>query len=120
MKNLFVKYEEAKVLKELGFEDKCMGWYSSDGSFYSGETTIHQGLLLAPLYTQAFKWLRHLCGIHATVLRYPDTTSNSLFFFNVEKYDSTGKFENELFSCCNRNTYARYNTYEEAELACLK
>ena len=53
----FVPYEQALALKELGFDEPCFGWYSKDGTFYEGKMTIHQGLLSAPLYQQAFRLL---------------------------------------------------------------
>jgi hypothetical protein len=53
----FAPYEPSLALKELGFDEPCFGWYSKDGTFYEGKMTIHQGLLSAPLYQQAFRWL---------------------------------------------------------------
>lgn len=60
MKELFVPYELAVRLKEKGFEEGCFGWYAKDGSFYTGNVSIHQGLLLAPLYQQVVNWLDNL------------------------------------------------------------
>ena len=60
----FVPYEQALALKELGFDEPCLGWYSKDGTFYEGKMTIHQGLLSAPLYQQAFSFFREKYNIH--------------------------------------------------------
>jgi hypothetical protein len=54
----FAPYEPSLALKELGFDEPCFGWYSKDGTFYEGKMTIHQGLLSAPLYQQAFSFFR--------------------------------------------------------------
>ena len=64
MKNLFTTYPIAKKLKELGFDEPCLGHYVYD----SGELhTLHYGttgsnkqthsITLAPLWQQAIHWL---------------------------------------------------------------
>ena len=68
----FIPYEQALSLKELGFEKDCLGWYSKDGSFYEGKMTVHQGLLLAPLYQQAFNWFLDNYGLFAETTLWGD------------------------------------------------
>lgn len=64
MKNLFIPFELAIIARQKGFNETCFGWYSSDGCFYTGEITINQGLLLAPLYQQIIDWFKFEKGIH--------------------------------------------------------
>jgi hypothetical protein len=60
MKNQFVTYEIAKKLKELGFNEECLGFFYPTGTFMllaprkNEETTC----LKAPLWQQAIDWLR--------------------------------------------------------------
>jgi hypothetical protein len=108
MNKEFIPYEQALELKELGFDDVCLGYYhttlsSSDVDLIIGKTPNRFYHLiripehfdtLAPLYQQAFRWFR-------------------------EKYDlfiSITHYENGY----SINDLRRFNTYEEAELACLK
>ena len=62
MKDLFVKHQLAKLLKEKGFNEPCMGWYYSDNSDmgklhleYSEPNTKYH--LNAPFYNQVTQWL---------------------------------------------------------------
>jgi|LakMenE18May11ns_1017448.scaffolds.fasta_scaffold9858431_3 hypothetical protein len=98
-KKEFVPHKQALALKELGFDELCFGWYSNDGTFYEGKMTIHQGLLLAPLYQQAFRWFREKYNIH----------------IRIEKYDET-----KWWSNWGSWTSEVYDSYEKAELECLK
>ncbi len=100
MENEFVPYQQSLELKELGFDEPCFGWYSKDGTFYEGKMTIHQGLLSAPLYQQAFRWFREKYGYYYPIHRTTNNTNQVLY--------SIGPYAGDYF------------TYEEAELACLK
>jgi hypothetical protein len=95
----FVPYEQALALKELGFDEPCLGWYSKDGTFYEGKMTIHQGLLSAPLYQQAFRWFREKYGYYYPIHRTTNNTNQVLY--------SIGPYAGDYF------------TYEEAELGRL-
>jgi len=130
METEFIPYEQALSLKELGFDDKCFGAYdkkykltisTSDywdkSSLYSlndyfGKNTYR---CLAPLYQQAFRWFREKYNLQCWV----ETTGSKRYSCRYDGNDNTGKrwvgylrddLGNILF----------YNTYEEAELACLK
>jgi len=70
MKDQFVTYEIALRLKELGFNESCLGWYS----IYRKNLSINFGYVilenltkaatLAPLWQQAQRWLREVHHIH--------------------------------------------------------
>ena len=109
MNKEFAPYKPSLALKELGFDEPCFGWYSKDGTFYEGKMTIHQGLLLAPLYQQAFRWFREKCLLEGIVEQADDFY---WYKFSVYFYGKEGKqkVSNGL----------EFKTYEEAELACLK
>jgi hypothetical protein len=100
----FVPYDIALELKQLGFDEPCFGYYLCKNSAFGVElelTTNWIDLLpydssscKAPTYSQAFRWFR-------------------------EKYDlfiSITHYENGY----SINDLRRFDTYEEAELACLR
>ena len=102
MNKEFAPYEPSLDLKELGFDEPCFGWYSKDGTFYEGKMTIHQGLLCAPTFSQAFRWFRE---------KYPDLD------FGVAKiHNGTNNYHYHI----NLQWEFFEGTYEEAELECLK
>ena len=85
-KKEFVPHKQALALKELGFDEPCFGWYSNDGTFYEGKMTIHQGLLSAPLYQQAFRWFREKYNIGAWVQAFTSEKSNGDLYLPDETY----------------------------------
>jgi hypothetical protein len=108
MKDEFVPYELASKLKQLGFDEPCMRYYSKDGSLITRLT--QQEECSAPLFQQAFRWFREKYGIMHRLTSYAfgyqihlDNTADFDFEFVDRRYDSS----------------IDYKTYEEAELACL-
>jgi hypothetical protein len=120
MNREFVPHEQALALKELGFDEPCMGYYLCKNSAFGIQdlliTTEHIDLLpydssscKAPTFSQAFRWFREKYNIvHNTPPIYADETNTKIEFWfwfdNVE----------------NNWDLVFYNTYEEAELECLK
>ena len=117
METEFVPYKQALVLKELGFDEPCFGYYLCRNSAFGIDdlkvTTKWIDLLpydssscKTPLYQQAFRWFR-------------------------ENYDLSGlieigthEFSYQIFKNGNRQLGIepiKYNgNYEEAEFECLK
>lgn len=118
MKEEFIPYEEALALKELGFDEPCSAFYKlGDSQIYydtilqsqnvhfrtNSELNFYQDLkekISAPLYQQAFRWFREKYNLVSPI------TPNGL-----GQYDFRIEME-----WCGRI----YDTYEEAELACLR
>ena len=129
----FVKFEQALALRELGFDEPCFTSYDDEGDLrnpfdysnseydhnrrYIGDTKnfvhnseltienfntakhLYTQFIAAPLYQQAFRWFR-------------------------EKHDKLGCIQkandrNRFIYLVNDIVFGFYNTYEEAELACL-
>ena len=91
MEKEFIPYEQALELKELGFDEECIFIYQ----YPNLDVKVP-----APLYQQAFRWFR-------------------------EKHDKLGCIQkandrNRFIYLVNDIVFGFYNTYEEAELACLK
>jgi len=75
MLNEFVPYEIALELKELGFDEECCGFY--DPVFIGiikidsiKKEELLEGAFLAPLYQQAFKFLREKLDVFTVIDRY--------------------------------------------------
>ena len=122
MEKEFIKYTEALALKELGFDEKCLGYYIKNSSLWCNWLDVkfnddpsndkEDFVADAPLYQQAFKWFREKYGLKGEV----DTADMiwSKWSFKTELKGSTYI----LYSGLTEKIY--FNTYEEAELACLK
>jgi hypothetical protein len=112
MKKEFIPYEQALALKALGFDESCMGVYYGDEddmqfvldvreTQYYAQKGYKDGIL-APTFSQVFRWFREKCGLIGLI-----TTFYSKDNFRFAIYAEHIGTED-------------YNTYEEAELACLK
>jgi hypothetical protein len=118
MNKEFVPYEEALALKELDFEEPCLGWYlpeiANKGNMpsvilgsYMNKWNKFGDRLSAPLYQQAFRWFREKYKLQAEILWRGDM---ECFCYKTGKF----KYGSHDFSKDD------YKTYEEAELECLK
>ena len=123
MEKEFVPYKESLELRKLGFDEPCFGAYgrwgfmsSNDVHLLSDEVTQEyldnknytdeDGVCLAPLYQQAFRWFRDNYQLHSTIT----SISQKSWQCHITKpNESLGKLYDEDFY-----------TYEEAELACLR
>lgn len=78
MKKEFVTYEIAKKLRDIGFNEKCLGHYSNNGGLF----TLHFGTcssstqtefeILAPVWMQAIDFFREKYDIHVSIPNYYD------------------------------------------------
>ncbi len=108
----FTPHQEAFELKDLGFDEECLGYYNIDPyfknpSFRVGTPFDHQWCLPAPTYSQAFKWFREKHDIGHSINEYRD--NGHLLGYEYVIYQQEGVTVSKT-----------YHTYEEAELACLK
>jgi hypothetical protein len=104
MKNEFIPYEQALALKELGFDELCFGWYNQKQALLWFDQdnfwdNMDEGQCIAPLYQQAFRWFREKHGLRHFI-----------------EYDY-GYYNAVIQPIL---VYSHCDTYEEAELACLK
>ena len=110
LENEFIPYKQALALKELGFDEPCLRryeindislWMSFGEEDHVKNSTLTEFEISAPLYQQAFRWFREKCDCHHTIQRnkkYVGIAYSSIVNFSIDEF----------------------NTYEEAELACLK
>ena len=93
MNKEFILYEEALALKELGFDEDCFGFYIKEANNQAcGGDYPCNGTNSAPLYQQAFRWFREKGFVNETYIP----------LFITKRISVNG------------------DTYEEAELACLR
>lgn len=118
MEREFIPYAEALVLKELGFNEPCIGWFGSscciqlektfkNRSGDSKQNVKWNGCVNGPTFHQAFRWFREKHNLIGLIEI--GTQEFSYQIFNIKGDRQLG---NEPLS---------FNgTQEEAELKCLK
>lgn len=69
MKDEFLPYEYAKMLKELGFQEKCFAVIDERGMVYRDDKPANRAgeHTTAPLYQQAEQWLWGKLRCHVVV-----------------------------------------------------
>jgi hypothetical protein len=112
----FIQYPEALELKQLGFNEPCFGYYHEDMSIsYTGIFGQNTNsfwlpspnkIFTAPTYSQAFRWFREKYDLHCYIEPY---INNQFDYVLVSDLFGQEDCDGELL-----------NTYEEAELACLR
>ena len=114
----------AVKLKTLGFNEPCFGYYLKDGEWqpasYSYNGTVYPSnkdllpsWVSAPLYQQAFRWFREKYFYISYVCA--PYKEHDEFYFRIRHIGDVLN-EGQLESCESQV----YNTYEEAELACIE
>ena len=115
MENLqkdFLPYELSLKMKQLGFDKPCLAKYITSDLVVKGcykdshilhalfeENEICEAHILVPTFSQTFRWFREKYGLYSVI---------------------DGLENRQYYKVTQLNTYSKeYNTYEEAELACL-
>lgn len=117
MNKEFIPYEEALVLKELGFDEECLTFFGKDvkrlNSFgmsglkmtNSMHEEIKSGHIAAPLWQQAFRFFREKYQLHNGIYPYYDEYEFQIKDFRLPT---------------NTPINGGLMKYEVAELECLK
>ncbi len=136
MQKEFVPYEEALALKELGFDEPCFGAHgawgfmsSNDVNSLSDEVTQEHldnkgyneedGVCLAPTFSQAFRWFREKHNLKVS-FSYWNGFNGMIPDRMQYKYECNIVPNNNKSITVRENGRIYFDTYEEAELACLK
>ena len=124
MTHEFTPYELAVKLKAIEFDEPCFAFYQREyaevtptmvddneqyrltGFRTCKNSEIPEHYISAPTFSQAFRWFREK-GYRYTI-SFDSFMKNGMFYFEIWE---NGK--------CWFETDFDYNTYEEAELACL-
>ena len=76
MKEAYVSYETAKLLRKRGFSGDCIAYYNDDGKRYlSLNAELHP--LPCPTQAVACRWLREEKGIHISADIYKDSSNDA-------------------------------------------
>lgn len=145
MNKLFIPYELALALRELGFNEECLGCYyqatehvardyhkREDVVYNEGSPikfTIRENYLTspyekvvvkAPLWGQAFDWFREHLLLEGLIL--PQDKSGldplPLYFIAIESYKNGDWVE--IFNSTNESTLLHYSDHYDARQACLE
>ncbi len=114
MNKEFVTHNQALALKELGFDEPCLGYYKDmkGEKVLLYDTMDFDGECNTPLYQQAFRWFREKHNLFCEIQM--DRTTEPKFCFVIFKYEHFGNYEK-----VEVDEWYLYRTYEEAEQACL-
>ena len=132
MEKEFISYELSLALKDIGFQSPSpIGGYRGGAVFYYDRgsqlfydglpmysSSSHDGQIIAPTYSQAFRWFREKHNLDCSVGL--DSAKNG-------SIDGV-YFEEKSYNYCIRKSFkdplwidsTGYATYEEAQLECLK
>lgn len=111
----FVGYNLAKELKDMGFDEDCLGFYYyiktpmltlCEPELYNKLEKHNLTLLKAPLWSQVFRWFmkkHNLMGI----IDYDETEKKFYYYINT--------MDNKEI-----NWSKSFKSYDEAEVECLK
>ena len=108
MEKYFLPHDLALELKELGFNESCLGkfYYNQleiGGNWCNNDFKEDPDVFIsAPLYQQAFRWFREKYFIVSYIVPH------------------NGKYTYNIISNSIKSERNGFETYEEAELECLK
>ena len=122
MEKEFVNYEIALELKNLGFNEPCIGFWWNNKDFTEPEFLLEycehvmDGNLKRPTFSHAFRWFREKYDLHGITFK---NRKNRFYNEGIETHSYTimGNYNNILYNTLS-NEYKL--SFEEAELECLK
>ena len=114
MEKEFIPYEQALALKRLGYNEKGLAFYTEnaygDGQELQwfrkpNDCNNDYVFISAPTFSQAFRWFREKYGLNSHI--HQEGRNNYSYSCGQGYSDEIGGYQD-------------FNTYEEAELECLK
>lgn len=118
MQNDFISYPLALRLKALGYDEPCFGYYDHTikeldtiSSDVCERLCKHHTHIKAPTFSQAFRWFREKYGVSVYISPLEDGSA----FYHMVYTNINVPYSNRICSLPSK-----WNTYEEAELACLE
>ena len=108
MQKEFIPYKQAVELKQLGFDEPCMGYRDGGGHLMIKE--MPHCVISAPTYSQAFKWFREKHRLYHVINMFGDWDKPQY------SYIVSGK---TMGNPAHMWYYEDVDSYEQAELICL-
>ena len=129
MEKHFATYNQALALKELGFNEPCLGFYddqyNKDNSFYINDSFNQNKRLIytsAPLKSQVFEWFRKEHKLRANVMDFIDDITGIEWDYEIATIgtdlDESGNYIPLVDYSIDDET-RKFKTYEEAESSCI-
>lgn len=123
MLNEFVPYEIALELKDLGFNEECLACYNQSLNnmfyFFVDSENVSIDELKAPLYQQAFKFLREKLDVFTVIDRYykdgwrKHKYTYYIYFGAVKLHTSMYESFEKCQYDCLKHAINNYKDYEE-------
>jgi hypothetical protein len=104
----FTLHTEALELKELGFDEPCLKFYTEGILWLDSHLWDIKKDVLAPTYAQAFRWFREKHNYHVIIDF--NQSKNNKWYYGIIQIDHNISITPDV----------EFETYEEAELAALK
>jgi hypothetical protein len=116
MEKEFVPHELALRMKQLGFDEPCLGFYNKEDrpnlgyctNSFQDDTTL-EIKCTAPLYQQAFRWFREK-NFHVNIDSYHSLSKNKPFGLSIDYLHESGKWD-----YVDYRDDEDFETYEEAQ-----
>lgn len=134
MNKEFVSYERAVALRELGFDEPCLGYYTHNtgiemnklgltthptrntNSDISWVNKLYEGDVTAPLKQQVFRWFREKYNLRGFIGFRPNVKK---FDYHIYDMSLSGMEYVKQRTMEEFNKDPKVGTYEEAENACI-
>jgi hypothetical protein len=122
LQDIFVPYEESLELKQLGFDEECLGYHNmvNHSGKFQLDTRIWENsddYIETPTWEQAFKFFRDKYDSHHSIMRLPQGAIDAAKG-KLKKYWFVSK--DDLNPPIPKHCDGKSDTYEEARLECLK
>ena len=115
--NMFVPYELALKLKELGFDEECLGSFTiNDCSLQIDDMYSLPSIVKAPLWQQAFDFILNKFDLVGTV--YANASGYLYEIHDSATKGGTHRAESGYDGDCEYS--GTYTTYHKGRLACLE
>jgi hypothetical protein len=117
MEKHFVSYDIALVLKELGFDEMCFGYYYNQGDLKitSGIYNLTKTCILAPIYDQVFDYISTIFKIDCNIISF----GNKLNCWEFTICNIVNSKDDNLDYDSSYNELL-FDTPKDAKDACLK
>jgi hypothetical protein len=127
----FTLFQEALALKELGFDEPCLGYHDSEGlqfgvifwwnrenknSLFVEAEKTNNPKISAPTYSQAFRFFRNNYQIHGEVM----LIKGNLYTWECYQISESKMMGVKRITSHESVSSNEFNSYPEAELACLR
>lgn len=119
----FISYEQALSLRDIGFDEPCLGYFDTEGlkvsydryqnpenrnSLFPEPDTTNNPKVSAPLYQQTFQWFREKHGYNCFVV---SNDVGKFYYYRENLHNRKDDSEPELTP--------KFDTYYEAQIACV-